>query len=158
MADRASDPRPGTRRMERVLVLHGPNLNLLGEREPEIYGALTLEEIDGRIAEHAGRLGVTTRSVQSNVEGELVREIQDARTWADGILINAAGYSHTSVAVRDALAAVPVPAVAVHLSNPAAREQFRHVDVVAGACRGVVAGFGWRSYVLALEALVDANP
>jgi 3-dehydroquinate dehydratase-2 len=136
-----------------VAVLHGPNLNLLGEREPEIYGHLTLAEVDRRIEQAAGQLGVEVRAVQTNVEGELVDAIQDARGWADAILINPAGYSHTSVAIRDAIAAVGLPVVEVHLSNPAAREEFRRVDLVAGACIGVVAGFGWRSYVLGLEAL-----
>lgn len=137
----------------RVLVLHGPNLNLLGEREPEIYGDLTLSEIDRRVEERARELGIEVRSRQSNVEGELITWIQEARTWADAIIINPGGYSHTSVAIRDAIAAVRIPTVEVHLSNPSAREEFRHVDVVAGACRGVVAGFGWRGYLLALEAL-----
>jgi 3-dehydroquinate dehydratase-2 len=138
-----------------VLVLHGPNLNLLGEREPDVYGSATLEEIDRRLAERAEELGVTVRTAQSNVEGELVNQIQDARGWADAIVINPAGYSHTSVAIRDAIAAVGIPTVEVHLSNPSAREDFRRTDIVAGACAGVVAGFGWRSYVMALEALVD---
>lgn len=138
----------------RYLVLHGPNLNLLGEREPALYGTLTLAEIDRRILARAAELGVEARTAQSNVEGALVDLIQDARTWAAGLLINAGGYSHTSVAIRDAIAAIAIPTVAVHLTNPAAREEFRRTDVVATACRGVVAGFGWRSYVLALEALV----
>jgi len=136
-----------------VLVLHGPNLNLLGEREPEVYGHVTLEEVDRRIEQRARDLGVEVRSTQSNLEGELVTQIQEARHWADGIIINAAGYSHTSVAIRDAVAAVPVPTVEVHLSNPAAREEFRRAGILSGACTGVIAGFGWRSYVLALEAL-----
>jgi 3-dehydroquinate dehydratase-2 len=137
----------------RVLVLHGPNLNLLGEREPDVYGSLSLAEIDGRIVAHADELGMEARCRQSNLEGELVTAIQEARTWADGIVMNPAGYSHTSVAIRDAVAAVTIPVVEVHLSNPNAREDFRHTDLVAGACVGVVAGFGWRSYVLALDAL-----
>ncbi len=137
----------------RIQVLHGPNLNLLGEREPEIYGRLSLEEIDRRIEERARELGVDVRALQTNGEGAMVEAIQEARGWADGILINPAGYSHTSVAIRDALAAVGIPAVEVHLSNPSAREPFRQVDLVAGACAGVVAGFGWRSYLMGLEAL-----
>ncbi len=140
----------------RLLVLHGPNLNLLGHREPDIYGSMTLEEIDRRLRERGADLGVEIRTMQSNAEGELIDAVQDARGWADGILINPGGYSHTSVAIRDALSAVALPAVEVHLSNPAAREEFRKVDLVAGACRGVVAGFGWRSYLLALEALADS--
>lgn len=137
----------------KVLVLHGPNLNLLGRREPEIYGSGTLAELDERIRARAAELGLEVRCAQSNVEGELVDLIQGAVGSADAIVINAGGYSHTSVAIRDAIAAVGIPAIAVHLSNPAARESFRQTDVVAGACRGVIAGFGFRSYLLALEAL-----
>ncbi|HEV3475290.1 MAG TPA: type II 3-dehydroquinate dehydratase [Actinomycetota bacterium] len=137
----------------RVLVLHGPNLNLLGQREPEIYGNLTLEQIDVFIINRGKEHGIGVVTAQSNVEGELVNLIQDAGGWADAIVINPGGYSHTSVAIRDAIAAVDLPAIEVHLSNPAAREEFRHADVVAGACIGVIAGFGWRSYLLALDAL-----
>ena len=139
--------------MAKLLVLHGPNLNLLGEREPETYGRVTLAEVDARLADRARELGIEVRSRQSNIEGELVDLIQDARTWAAGILINAGGYSHTSVAIRDAIAAIRLPTIGVHLTNPAAREEFRRTDVVATACRATVAGFGWRSYVLALEGL-----
>lgn len=137
----------------KVLVVHGPNLNLLGTREPDVYGNLTLEQIDVLIVNRANELGVEVVTAQSNVEGELVSLIQDAAGWADAILINPGGYSHTSVAIRDAIAAVDLPAVEIHLSNPAAREEFRHTDIVAGACVGVVSGFGWRSYILGLEAL-----
>jgi 3-dehydroquinate dehydratase-2 len=136
----------------RVLVLHGPNLNLLGTREPEVYGSLTLEQIDVFIINRGKELDIGVVTAQSNIEGELVSLIQDAAGWADAILINPGGYSHTSVAIRDAIAAVDVPTVEVHLSNPAAREEFRHTDVVSGACIGVIAGFGWRSYLIALEA------
>jgi 3-dehydroquinate dehydratase-2 len=136
-----------------VLVLHGPNLNLLGEREPDVYGTLTLEQIDGLIGARARVLGLEVRCAQSNVEGELVDRIQDARTWAQAIVINPGGYAHTSVAIRDALAAVRLPTVVVHLSNPAAREEFRHTELVAGAATGLVAGFGVQSYLLALEAV-----
>jgi 3-dehydroquinate dehydratase II len=140
----------------RVLVLHGPNLNLLGEREPDVYGRLTLEEIDRRIHRRGAELGVEVRCEQSNLEGELVGAIQSARSWAHGIVVNPAGYSHTSVAIRDAVAAVALPTVEVHLSNTMAREEFRRLDLVAPVCIGVVAGFGWRSYPLALQALVEA--
>jgi 3-dehydroquinate dehydratase II len=157
MAEAGIGPGTASAPRRRVLVLHGPNMNLLGEREPSVYGTQTLQELDGLIAERARQLQVEARCVQSNVEGDLIGHIQDARTWADGIVINPAGYSHTSVAIRDALTAVSIPAVEVHMSNPAARESFRHVDVVAGGCLGVVAGFGWRSYVMALEALVEAT-
>jgi 3-dehydroquinate dehydratase-2 len=137
----------------KVLVLHGPNLNLLGQREPQVYGKMTLAEIDRRVADRAAELGIEVRSAQSNAEGALIDQIQSAREWADAILINPGGYSNTSVAIRDAIAGAGVPALEVHLSNPSAREEFRHVDLVAGACRGVVAGFGWRSYLMALEAV-----
>ena len=143
----------------RVLVLHGPNLNLLGEREPDVYGSLTLEEINKRLIEHAARLGIDIRCRQTNIEGELIDLIHDARTWADALVLNPGGYSHTSVAIRDAIAGVRLPTIEVHLSNPSAREDFRRVDLVAGACMGVIAGFGWRSYALALEALAPiADP
>lgn len=137
----------------KVLVLHGPNLNLLGTREPQIYGTLTLDQIDAFIRQRGNELRVELVTAQSNLEGELVTLIQDAAGWADAILINPGGYSHTSVAIRDAIAAVDLPTVEVHLSNPAAREEFRHTDIVAGACTGVISGFGWRSYLLALESI-----
>ena len=138
----------------KILVLHGPNLNLLGEREPALYGTLTLAEIDARIATRGTELGVEVRSAQSNIEGVLVDTIQDARTWAAGIILNAGGYSHTSVAIRDAVASITIPTVSVHLTNPAAREEFRQTDILATATKGAVAGFGWRSYLVALEGLV----
>ncbi len=137
--------------MTRVLILHGPNLNLLGTREPEVYGDMTLEEVDRRIAEHAARLGIEVEARQSNLEGDLVTWIQEASH--DAVILNPGGYSHTSVAIRDAIASVTVPVIEVHLSNPAAREEFRHHDLVGGACAGVIAGFGWRSYALALRAV-----
>jgi 3-dehydroquinate dehydratase-2 len=135
-------------------VLHGPNLNLLGTRQPEIYGSTTLAQIDHLLEVRGGELGVEVTATQSNSEGTLVDAIQEAREAVSGILINPGGYSHTSVAIRDALLAVGIPAVEIHLSNPSAREEFRHVDLVAGACLGVVAGFGARGYVVALEQLV----
>ena len=141
--------------MTRVLVLHGPNLNLLGTREPEVYGDMTLEEIDRRIARRAGELGIEVESRQSNLEGELVTWIQEADV--DAVILNPGGYSHTSVAIRDAISAVEVPVIEVHLSNPQAREEFRHTDLVGGVCRGVIAGFGWRSYVLALESVAERD-
>jgi len=139
----------------KVLVLHGPNLNLLGTREPEIYGTTTLTEIDAALASRGRDLGVELESLQSNSEGALVDAIQGAQGSADGIVINPAAYSHTSVAIRDALKAVGLPAVEVHLSNPAAREEFRHIDLVAGACQGVIAGFGRDGYLIALEQLAS---
>ena len=139
--------------VRKVLVLHGPNLNLLGTREPEIYGTLTLADVDERVRARGEQLGMEVTSAQSNSEGGLIDLIQGARGTHDAIVINPGGYSHTSVAIRDAIAAAGLPAIEVHLSNPSAREDFRKVDLVAGACRGVVAGFGWRSYAMALEAL-----
>jgi 3-dehydroquinate dehydratase-2 len=138
-----------------VLILHGPNLNLLGEREPHVYGNLPLGEIDRRVAARAEELGLEVRSVQSNLEGELVGEIQGARSWARAVVINPGGYSHTSVAIRDAVVAVSIPIVEVHLSNPFAREAFRHTDLVGGVARGVVSGFGWKSYLVALQAVAE---
>ncbi len=138
----------------RILVLHGPNLNLLGEREPALYGTLTLAEIDARIVQRGVELGAEVSSAQSNVEGTIVDAVQDARTWAAGVILNAGGYSHTSVAIRDAVASIAIPTISVHLTNPAGREEFRRTDVIATASKGVVAGFGWRSYLIALEALV----
>jgi 3-dehydroquinate dehydratase-2 len=136
-----------------VAVLHGPNLNLLGTREPEVYGDVTLEEIDGRIADRASELGIEVTSRQSNLEGELVTWIQEADGQDDAVILNPGGYSHSSVAIRDAIAAVSIPVIEVHLSNPATREDFRHTDLVAGVCAGVISGFGWRSYLLALESV-----
>jgi 3-dehydroquinate dehydratase II len=139
--------------VRKVLVLHGPNLNLLGTREPDVYGTMTLADVNERIRVRGEQLGMGVTSAQSNSEGGLIDLIQGARATHDAIVINPAGYSHTSVAIRDAIAAADLPAIEVHLSNPSAREDFRKVDLVAGACRGVVAGFGWRSYTMALEAL-----
>ena len=136
-----------------ILVLHGPNLNLLGMREPGIYGALTLDDINARLREWARGAGVELTIVQSNHEGALVDAIQGAAGW-DGIVINAGGYTHTSVAIRDALAAVKAPAIEVHISNVYAREEFRHFSYIAPVCRGSIAGLGWIGYRLALEALM----
>jgi 3-dehydroquinate synthase/3-dehydroquinate dehydratase type II len=141
----------------RILVLHGPNLNLLGSREPETYGSTTLEEIDAALHHRAEELSIALDCFQSNLEGELVDAIQDAAGSADAIIINPGGYSHTSVAIRDAIAAVSIPTIEVHLTNPAAREDFRRNAVVASACRAVVSGFGWRSYLTALSAIADAQ-
>ncbi len=138
----------------KVLVLHGPNLNLLGRREPEVYGRKTLAEIDRELTEVAGELGVELRIVQSNHEGELVDEIQKAGQDCAGILINPAAYTHTSVALRDALAAVGLPAVEVHLSNIYAREEFRRESLVAPVVSGRICGFGADGYLWGLRALV----
>lgn len=139
--------------MANVLVLHGPNLNLLGFREPNMYGDKTLEEINNAINEEATRLGMNVRIFQSNHEGHLVEAIQQAYGWADAIIINPAGYTHTSVVLRDTIQAVRLPTVEVHLSNIAAREEFRHRSVLAPACVGQISGFRWLSYILALQAV-----
>ena len=136
-----------------ILVLHGPNLNLLGTREPEVYGTLTLEEINTRLVEEGRRLGLDVRTEQHNGEGELIEALHRAREWARGVVFNPAGYTHTSVALRDAVAAIGIPVVEVHLSNIFAREAFRQRSLIAPVCLGSISGFGWRSYVLALQAL-----
>ena len=138
--------------MIKVRVLHGPNLNLLGIRETEIYGSLTLAEIDERIKAHAETIGVHVEISQFNSEGELVEAIQETRDWADAIVINPGGYTHYSVALRDAVAAVRVPTVEVHLSNIYAREEFRQESVIAPVCAGQITGFGAASYLLGLDA------
>jgi 3-dehydroquinate dehydratase-2 len=140
----------------RVLVLHGPNLNLLGLREPNVYGRVTLEEINQRLGELAAQRQAALRIAQSNHEGALIDAIYDAREWAHGILINPGAYTHTSVALRDAISAVALPCVEVHLSNVHRREPFRHHSFITPVALGVIAGFGWRSYTLGLMALLDA--
>lgn len=139
----------------RYLVIHGPNLNLLGARQPEVYGRDTLAEIDARLASWAEEHDVELDILQSNHEGEIIDAIQDARLWAAGIVINPGAYTHYSYAIRDALAAVGVPAIEVHLSNIHARDEFRRLSVTAPVCRGQICGLGWFGYILALQALVD---
>lgn len=136
----------------RFAVIHGPNLNLLGFREPDVYGTDSFDEINRKITEHARNLGVEAVITQSNHEGVLVDTIQDAANWADAIVINPGAYSHYSIAIADALRAVRLPAVEVHLTNIHARESFRHTSVVAPVVVGQICGFGAASYLLALEA------
>lgn len=145
----------------RISVLHGPNLNLLGTRDPAVYGTTTLAEIDRELTRRANARGAVVRCAQSNLEGELVEWIQQAKGWASAIVINPGGYTHTSVAIRDALDAVGLPAVEVHLSNLHAREAFRQVSVTAAKCIGQICGFGAQSYYLGLDAAlahVEATP
>ena len=137
-----------------ILLLNGPNLNLLGEREPEIYGTTTLAELEQMVQARAQALGHTVRAFQSNHEGELIDKLQEARSGFDGVLLNPGGLTHTSVALRDAVQALDVPVVEVHLSNIYAREEFRHHSMISGAAAGVVSGFGVRSYLLGLQALI----
>jgi 3-dehydroquinate dehydratase-2 len=139
----------------KILVLHGPNLNLLGEREPEIYGAWTLAEINQALVEQSHQTRTELRILQSNHEGVLIDAVHDARLWGQGILINPGAFTHTSLALRDALAAVRLPAVEVHLSNIHAREEFRRQSLIAPVCIGQISGFGHRSYLLGLQALVE---
>ena len=135
-----------------IYVLNGPNLNLLGTREPEIYGRASLADIEKACVERAAQLGRTIVFRQSNVEGELVNWLQEARDKAAAVILNAGAYTHTSVALHDAIKAIAIPVIETHLSNPAAREDFRHVSLVGQAAKGVIAGFGATSYLLAIEA------
>ena len=148
-----SNKLPAAHSRRAVLVLHGPNLNLLGTREPGISGAVTLAEIDQRLQMEGERLGLAVRCAQSNHEGALIDALHDARGWAAGVLLNPGGYTHTSVALRDAISAIGLPVIEIHLSNTEAREPFRHTSLVAPVCVGTVRGFGWRSYMLGLQGL-----
>ena len=141
----------------KILFLNGPNLNLLGQREPEIYGHTTLADIEADVRKRAAKKGVEVEFHQSNIEGELVTWVQEAKGRFDAIVINAAAYTHTSIALRDAIASIGLPTVEVHLSNIHAREEFRHNSLIAPVCRGQIAGFGAYSYALALKAAVNIN-
>lgn len=136
-----------------VIVIHGPNINLTGEREASVYGKESFDDINREILEYASGLNLNCEIYQSNIEGELINKIQEARHDFDGIVLNAGAYTHYSYAIRDAIAAIRLPVVEVHLSNIHAREEFRHTSVIAPVCRGQIAGFGPASYTLALHAL-----
>src|SRR5580693_3841192 len=141
----------------KILFLNGPNLNLLGRREPEVYGTTTLADIEKKVRERADQLKAQIDFRQSNLEGELVSWIQEAKEKFDVIVLNAAAYTHTSIALRDAIAAVGVPTIEIHLSNVHAREEFRHKSLIAPVCCGQIIGFGEKSYILAVEAAVHVN-
>ncbi|PKO05494.1 MAG: type II 3-dehydroquinate dehydratase [Chloroflexi bacterium HGW-Chloroflexi-3] len=138
-----------------ILVLHGANLNMLGKREPHIYGHKTLAQIDQAIQDSGSQLGLTVDCQQFNSEGELVTALQEAEDWANGVLFNPGGYTHTSVVLRDTVAAISIPVIEIHLSNTQAREDFRRHSLIGPVCKGSIAGFGWYSYILGLHAIKD---
>ena len=139
---------------KKILLINGANLNMLGIREPEKYGGKSLKEIEEAVIQKGKELSVEVDVYQSNIEGEIVEKIQQARGVYDGILINAGGYTHTSVVIRDAISAVQIPTIEIHMTNIHAREEFRHTSLLSGVCKAIVAGFGEVSYILALEGLV----
>lgn len=143
--------------MKRVLVLHGPNMNMLGIREPALYGNMSLDDLDERLRKHGKVLGAEVTSTQSNHEGALIDALQEAAQWAEGVVFNPAGYTHTSVALRDAVASLPIPVVEVHMSNISAREEFRQRSLITPVAAGHISGLGWRSYLLGLQAVVELS-
>ena len=142
--------------MKKILLINGANLNMLGIREPEKYGGKSLKEIEDAVILRGKELGAEVDVYQSNIEGEIVEKIQQARGVYDGILINAGGYTHTSVVIRDAISAVQIPTIEVHMTNIHAREEFRHTSLLSGVCKSIIAGFGDDSYILALEGLIKS--
>ncbi len=141
--------------MKKVLLLNGPNLNLLGTREPEVYGHETLTDLVNVVTKHGAAAGIEITARQSNIEGELVDYLHEAQAWASGVVFNPGAYTHYSIALRDAISGTGLPVVEVHLSNTKAREEFRHESIVSAVCLGTIAGFGVTSYLLALDALSD---
>ena len=141
--------------MKKILIIHGPNLNLLGTREPEIYGKITLKEINSNLHQYAKEKKISLKIVQSNLEGEIINLIQKAKGEFDGIIINPAAYSHYSLAIFDSVLAVGIPTIEVHLSNIYKREEFRRKSVIAPACMGQICGFGLKSYIMAVDAFIE---
>ncbi|MBT3669554.1 MAG: type II 3-dehydroquinate dehydratase [Chloroflexi bacterium] len=139
----------------KILILHGPNLNLLGTRETDIYGKLSLVDINLNLEEYAKNNNFEIKFIQSNIEGELVNALQEAQSWATGVVFNPAGYTHTSVALRDAITAIEIPVIEVHLSNVYGREEFRQKSLLSGQCAGKITGFGWRSYLYGLMEIIE---
>ena len=137
-----------------ILLLHGPNLNLLGTRQPDIYGSMTLADVDAAVKQHIDAYEVELRTAQSNHEGVLIDQLHEARDWADGVVFNSGAYTHSSIALRDAITAIEIPVIEVHISNVHGRAAFRHNSLLAGVCLGQIAGFGWHSYILAVNALL----
>jgi len=140
---------------KRILIIHGPNLNLLGKREPEVYGTTTLTEIDARLKEYAREKDVEIKIVQSNSEGTIIDLLHEAMEWAHGVILNPGAYTHYSLAILDAVKGCGLPVVEVHLTNIYARESFRAHSVIAPACLGQISGLGWRGYTMAIDALLD---